>query len=195
MTVKTFRAKSTKRLRGINTFNAPTVPHFTDSGAQRRKSALDHKRAFRSATVMSALPRKRTYTWSAPPARPGDAAISCGLLACATRRSLWPLAFFALARGLAFSFEARASAIPPRTTHRLAVAWCPVYLLRSRLPSLSPGMPSHSPCSVYCQSHHCGNVAFGQLGVPDVYCASQSRYCDSSESRLSPSCSFSTWPE
>src|SRR5262245_53148055 len=71
----------------------------------------------------------------------------------------------------------------------------PLNLLRSRLPSLSPRMPSHSPCSVYCQSHHCGNVAFGQLGVPDVYCASQSRYCDSSESRLSSSCSFSTWPE
>src|SRR5512139_2237861 len=112
---------------------------------------------------MSALPRKRTYTWSAPPARQGDAAISCGLLACATRRSLWPLAFFALARGFAFSFEARTSAIPPRTTHRLAVAWCPVYLLRSRLPSLAPGMPSHSPCSVYCQSHHCGNVVLASL--------------------------------
>src|SRR5512139_1163387 len=112
----------------------------------------------------------------------------CSLAQRAARFGLWPSSLWHAAS----PFRSRRG-LPPRTTHRLAVAWCPVYLLRSRLPSLAPGMPSHSPCSVYCQSHHCGNVAFGQLGVPDVYCASQSRYCDSSELRLSPSCSFSTW--
>src|SRR5262245_2618004 len=113
------------------------------------------------------------------------------------------LAFFTLARRPRFlvrrgpRFFLRGAGFGGTSSRHSSISCClvPAYLLRSRLPSLSPGMPSHSPCSVYCQSHHCGNVAFGQLGVPDVYCASQSRYCDSSESRLSPSCSFSTWPE
>jgi hypothetical protein len=30
-------------------------------------------------------PQKRTYTWQEPPVRQSDAAISCGLLACAAR--------------------------------------------------------------------------------------------------------------
>ena len=76
-------------------------------------------------------PRKRTYTWPEPPVRQGDAAIRCGLLACAARAWFWPLAFslwhaavaFSLVEALAFLFEARASGAP-RATHRLAVAWC-----------------------------------------------------------------------
>jgi hypothetical protein len=121
----------------------------------------------------------------------------------ALRSAPLALAFFALARGVRLfvrrgpRFFFRGAGFGGTSSRHSLISCClvPLYLLRSRLPSLSPGMPSHSPCSVYCQSHHCGNVAFGQLGVPDVYCASQSRYCDSSESRLSPSCSFSTWPE
>ena len=59
--------------------------------------------------------------------------------------SLWHAALaFSSVEALAFSFEGQASATPPRATHRLAVAWCHQYLLRSRLPSLSPGMPSQS---------------------------------------------------
>src|SRR6478752_3385895 len=121
----------------------------------------------------------------------------------ALRSAPLALAFFALARGLrfvvcrGFRLFSRGTGFAGTSSRHSLISCClvPSYLLRSRLPSLSPGMPSQSPCSVYCQSHHRGNVAFGQLGVPDVYCASQRRYCDSSESWLSPSCPFSTWPE
>src|SRR5262249_3918214 len=125
--------------------------------------------------------------------------VSPGGIASALVRSNFSPAFFIdlreRLRGLRLFI--RGAGFGGTSLHHSSISCClvPAYLLRSRLPSLSPGMPSHSPCSVYCQSHHCGHVAFGQLGLPDVYCASQSRYCDSSESRLSPSCSFSTWPE
>src|SRR5262245_23254885 len=150
---------------------------------------------------MSALPRKRTCAVHELMSAFGQKR-TCHHVS-ALRGAPLALAIFALARGprlfvrLGLRLFFRGAGFGGTSSRHSSISCrlVPSYLLRSRLPSLSPGMPAHSPCSVYCQSHHCGNVAFGQLGVPEVYCASQSRYCDSSGSRLSPSCSFSTWPE
>ena len=117
----------------------------------------------------------------------------CSLAQRAPGSDLWPFPFstprpslFRSGRGFRDTFS-----------HHSSTSCClvPVYLLRSRLPSLSPEMPSHSPCSVYCQSHHCGNVTLAGLGY--LMCIAPARVDTATVQNraLSPSCSFSTWPE